>query len=258
VIAGLDTSKPNIARVYDYWLDGKDNFAADRKMAEHIAAIFPGVREMCRDNRSFVCRAATWAASRGIAQFLDLGSGLPTAQNTHEAARSILPDARVAYVDHDPVVVLHGKALLAKDPGVAVTQADLTDPAAIWASPGVRAMIDPDQPVCVILACVLHFLDAGLAREVAAGYAGLLAPGSVMIISAVHNDDPQMDTEARAAYTAGDLRNHSRADIQSFFGALEMVPPGLALAHAWRGGMADVPQVPKSAAYILGGVARKP
>lgn len=247
---------PSIARVYDYWLGGKDNFAADRQMAEQFAEVYPGVAELCRDNRDFVCRVAAWAAGQGIGQVLDLGAGLPTARNTHEAARAVDPGTRVVYVDNDPVVIRHAEALLANGDGVAAVRADLTDPVAVWDDPRVRAVIDQARPVCVILASVLHFLDADAARAVVAGYAGLAAPGSVLAISLSRNDDQEQHAHAQAAYTAGSLYSHSLADIESFFGGLDLVPPGLTLAQAWRGGEAPAAVVAKGSAYVLAGVGR--
>jgi len=256
VLADIDTSVPNVARIYDYWLGGKDNFAADRKMAEQFAAVYPGIWELCRDNRGFVSRVATWAAGQGIRQILDLGSGLPTVLNTHDAARAVAPGTRVAYVDNDPVVIRHAEALLAKGDGLSAVQADLTDPAAVWDDPGIRELIDPAEPVCVLLASVLHFLDADAARAVTAGYAKLAVPGSLLAISLSRNDDEEQHARAQAAYTAAHLYSHSRADIESFFGGLELIPPGVALANAWRGGMASVPSAARGSAYILAGVGR--
>jgi O-methyltransferase involved in polyketide biosynthesis len=249
--------RPNIARVYDYWLGGKDNFAADRDLADRLAEMYPPWVQACRDNRAFVGRAVTWAAGQGIGQFLDLGAGLPTRPAVHETARAVNPAARVCYVDNDPVVARHAEALLAGPVGVAAVEADLTDPEAVWASPAMRAVIDPSQPVCAILALVLHFFDAEQARCVAAGYASLLAPGSALAISVGRNDDPEMWKQVRERYTAAVLHNHGRDEVLSFFDGLDVVPPGLALAHAWRGGMAAVSVKPPGPAYVLGGVAVK-
>jgi O-methyltransferase involved in polyketide biosynthesis len=176
--------------------------------------------------------------------------------NTHDAAWAVASAARVAYVDHDPVVIRHAEALLVKDERLAAVRADLTDPAAVWDHPKLRAVIDPARPACVILAAVLHFLDADQARAVVSGYAERLAPGSVVAISVSHNDDQERHHRAHAAYTAGDLHNHGRAEIESFFGQLELVPPGLVLAHAWRGGMPAVPREPRGPAFVLAGVGR--
>lgn len=154
------------------------------------------------------------------------------------------PGARVCYADNDPVVVRHAEALLAEPDGVAAAQADLTGPAAVWESPAVRAVIDPAKPVCIILALVLHFLDAGQARRVAAGYASVAAPGSALVISVGRNDDPAMWAQVRERYTAAVLHNHGRDEALSFFEGLDLVPPGaragtrLARGHDRRAGPA--------------------
>jgi S-adenosyl methyltransferase len=169
---------PSIARVYNYWLGGKDNFAADRELAAQIAALAPHWVEACRDNRVFVSRAVNWAARQGIGQFLDLGAGLPTHPAVHEAAREVIAGARVCYVDNDPVVVRHARALLTKPADVDVAEADLSDPGLVLDHPAVACLIDRSEPVCVLLAMVLHFYDPVTARELAAGYASLPAARS--------------------------------------------------------------------------------
>jgi SAM-dependent methyltransferase len=257
-VAGFDPSKPSIARVYDYWLGGKENFAADREMAARLAAMYPPWVQACKDNRAFLSRAVAWAAGLGIGQFLDLGAGLPTVQNTHEAARAVIAGARVAYVDIDPVAAAHAGALLATTDGVVAAQADLADPDAVLADPAVASVIDPGEPACVILAMVLHFWSAPDARRVAAGYAARMAPGSVLVISSGRNDDAAMFERVRRMYTAATLHNHTRDEIASFFAGLDLVPPGVVPAHAWRGGMPSVPPGPPGAAYVLAGAGRKP
>ena len=160
-----------MARVYDYWLGGKDHYAADRAEAERLLAIYPPLRAMVRENRAFVAQAVTWAARQGIGQFIDLGSGFPASLSVHKTARTVLPSARVAYVDNDPVVLTHARALLATSDGVAAVAADLRDPAAVLAHPDLRTVIDPANPAGIILGAVLHFLDADAARSVTTGYA---------------------------------------------------------------------------------------
>lgn len=256
-VRGLDTNRPNIARVYDYWLGGKENFAADRELATRLAQWYPPWVQACRDNRAFVGRAVTWAAGQGIGQFLDLGAGLPTSPSVHQAARAVNPGARVCYVDNDPVVVRHADALLAGPEGIAAAEADLTDSAAVWDNTAVRAVIDPGEPVCVIFALVLHFFDIDRARSVVEAYKTRVAPGSAFVISLGRNDDPVMWRQVRESYTAGVLHNYDRAEALSLFGGLDVVQPGLALAHAWRAGMAVVPDRAPGPAYVLGGVAVK-
>ena len=233
-VTGFDPSVPNVARVYNYWLGGKDHFPADRAEAERLLQIYPPLAAMVRENRAFLTRAITWAARRGIGQFLDLGSGLPTAANTHQVARAINPAAKVAYVDVDPVVLAHTRALLATRDGVAAVPADLTDPASVLTHPELRAVIDPAAPVAVILGAVLHFLDAADARQVTAGYRQLVTPGSCLIVSVARYDDELLAKQLADEYTAGQFINHSPADILSFFSGWQLVRPGLAETGTWR------------------------
>jgi SAM-dependent methyltransferase len=255
---GFDTGVPNIARVYDFFLGGKDNFAADRALAAQIAELSPDWVQACRDNRQFVGRAVTWAAGQGIRQFLDLGAGLPTHPAVHETAREIIPGARVCYVDSDPVVVAHARALLTKPVGVDVAEADLSDPAGVLGHAGAAGLIDWSEPVCVLLAMVLHFYDPATARALVAGYASRLAPGSALAISCGRNDDPAMWQRMRASYTAATTYNHTRDELRSFFGPWPLVPPGLALARSWRGGLTAVPDTPPGPAYVLAAVGVRP
>jgi hypothetical protein len=254
----LDADTPNIARVYNFYLGGKDNFAADRELAARIAALSPEWVQACRDNRQFVGRAVTWAAGQGIRQFLDLGAGLPTHPAVHAAAREIIPDARVCYVDNDPVVGAHARALLAEPIGTDVAEVDLSDPDHVFEHPRVRSVIDLSQPVCVLLAMILHFYDPATARELTHAYASRLAPGSALAISCGRNDDPAMWQRMRESYTAATTYNHTRDELRSFLGTLQLVPPGLALAGAWRGGMAAVPDRAPGPAYVLAAVGVKP
>ena len=151
-------TRPSVARVYDYWLGGKDNFASDREMGGRMAELNPALPDLVRHNREFICVAAARAAAAGISQVLDLGSGLPAHPAVHEAVREVIPDARVCYVDIDPVAAVHAQALLAGGEGLAAVRADLTEPDIVLGDPGVRAVIDMSQPVAIILAAVLHFL----------------------------------------------------------------------------------------------------
>jgi S-adenosyl methyltransferase len=147
VTSALDTSVPNMARIYNYWLGGKDHFAADRAEADRLVALYPPLPALARENRKFLIKAADWAARQGIGQFIDLGAGLPVSPSVHQAARAVLPAARVAYVDTDPVVLTHAVALLATGDGVTAVNADLRDPAAVWGHQDLRAVIDPARPV---------------------------------------------------------------------------------------------------------------
>jgi hypothetical protein len=254
---GLDTSRPNIARVYDYLLGGRDNFDADRQLAAELRKLYPPLPRVLGESRAFVSRLVTWAARQGIAQFLDLGAGLPTHPAVHHTAREVLPEAHAVYLDNDPVVISHASALLATKDGVSALHGDLTDPAAVLADPTLRAAIDPERPLCAIFGMVLHFMDASSAREVVRGYTRLLAPGSMVAVSVVVNDDEVLWKQLQSAYTAGTLYNHSLADVASFLDGLELVPPGVGLAHTWRGGMPDPGLVPAGPAYVVAAAARK-
>jgi O-methyltransferase involved in polyketide biosynthesis len=255
-VEGFDPSRPNIARVYNYWLGGSDNYAADREMAEQLLRISPGIADAVRANRQFIGRAVTWAAQEGIGQFIDLGAGLPTPPSVHETARAVLPGARVAYVDNDPVVISHARALLATGDGVAAVPGDLRDPAAVVAGEGLTGVIDIGRPACVILALVLHFCDAATAREITAGYISALAPGSCVVISVGGNDDP--GGRVVTTYKAGTLYTHGREQVADFLAGLDLVQPGLCDARAWRPGWGENPAPGPGAGYVLAAVGRKP
>ncbi|HVB45347.1 MAG TPA: SAM-dependent methyltransferase [Streptosporangiaceae bacterium] len=236
----FDTTRPNIARVYDYWLGGKDNFAADRELARTMAELNPGVAVMARANRDFINAAVRKAAEAGVGQFLDLGSGLPTRPAVHDAARTVNPDARVVYVDNDPVVVSHTNALLASAPGIYAVEADITEPGEVLAHPTVRAAIDWAEPVCVILAAVLHFYDATAARRLVAAYAGAAA-GSWLAVSVFGGHDENLEVKSRTAYTAASFWVHGPADLAGWLGGMEVVPPGICEARRWMSGMGGIP-----------------
>jgi hypothetical protein len=250
----FDPTRPNIARVWDYWLGGVENFAADRELAQKMLAVHPVSAQMARENRQFLVRAVSYVAARGVGQFIDVGAGLPTALNTHQIARRVNPDARVAYVDNDPIVILHARSLLAKGPGVIAVPGDMREPGRILADAGLAELIDMTEPACVILSGVLHFADAGTARDVAAAFARAIAPGGYVIISA-GSGSPSEGEKFTSAYTAARTYIHSLEEILSFFDGLELVPPGVVPVRYWNGGGPD-PE-PRTATF-LGGVARKP
>jgi hypothetical protein len=251
--SGLDTTVPNMARVYNYWLGAKDHFAADRAEADRLVEIYPPLPALVRENRAFLIQAAGWAARQGIGQFIDLGAGLPASPAIHQAARAVLPAARIAYVDLDPVVLAHVRALLATGAGVTAVGADLRDPAAVLGHPDLRAVIDPARPVCVILGAVLHFLDPEAACAVTAGYVSLLAPGSCLVLSCVRFDDEELAKQLAEQYTAATWYNHPPADIVKFFDGLELAGPGVTEARTW-------PRWPPEAddrnGHVLAGVGR--
>jgi hypothetical protein len=252
----FDPTRPNIARVWDYWLGGKDNFAADRELAQKLLAVHPPSAQMARENRQFLGRAVGYVAARGIGQFIDVGPGLPTAVNTHDIAQNVDPRARVAYVDNDPMVISHARSLLARSPGVIAVPGDMRDPEGILADAGLAELIDLAKPVCVILSGVLHFVDAATARSVAGAFARAIVPGSYLIIS-VGSGNPSEGETFTTAYSAARIYIHAPEDIVSFFDGLELVPPGVVSVMSWYGDD-PAPDLEPPTATFLGGVARKP
>jgi hypothetical protein len=256
-LPGFDASRPNIARVYDFLLGGKDNYAADRAEAVRLLEVFPLLPLRARQNRLFLARAVTWLARDcGVRQFIDIGCGLPTVQNTHQVAQAARADCRVAYVDRDPVVICHARALLSA-PGVIAVPGDLADPAGILANPAVQGLMNLAEPTAVILAMVLHFMGAATARGITGAITGALAPGSFVVISAGSGDEQTGGMLARH-YQAGPLYNHSPAQIEAFFDGLDLIPPGLTDAWAWEPGSAAPLRPGLRGGHILAGVGRKP
>jgi hypothetical protein len=240
--AGLDTTIPNVARMYDYLLGGKDNFAADRAAAEQLLAVIPDVAAIAADNRAFLGRAIHYLTSQGIRQFLDLGSGLPTRSNVHEVAQQNAPGSRVVYVDYDPVVALHGTALLAPGRDVAVLHADLTQPSAVLQHPDLLRVLDLSRPVGLICASVLHFVpDEADPWGIVAQYRDRLCSGSYLAIThaptRVPGEDPEHDEENAAKVfrqTSAPLHMRPLPEIQRFFDGFELVAPGVVFMQDWR------------------------
>jgi hypothetical protein len=253
--AGIDVTRPSVARVYNYWLGGTDNFASDRDMGGRMAEVNPALPQLVRHNREFICAAAARAAAAGITQFLDLGSGLPAHPAVHEAVRETIPDARVCYVDIDPAAVIHGEALLARGEGLAAVRADLAEPETVLADPRVRATIDMSEPVAVILAAVLHFLPADAAAAVCAAYMGRVARGSWLIVSCGHYHDTELAARLQQTATHARFWNHGAADLASMLAGLDPVGPGVCEASGWIAGSGGEPT--GQAAYVLAGVGVK-
>ena len=241
-VEAFDTTRPNMARVYDYWLGGKDNFAADRELACTMAEVNPGIPAMARANREFITAAVRKAAEAGVGQFLDLGAGLPTQPAVHDAACAVKPDARVVYVDNDPVVVAHARALLATAPNIYAARADITQPGEVLAHPTVREAIDWAEPVCVILAAILHFRDTAAAGRLVAAYADASCAGSWLTVSVFSGHDDDMEVKSRVAYNAATFWVHGAADIARWLDGLEVVPPGICEARRWRSGVGGIPE----------------
>jgi O-methyltransferase involved in polyketide biosynthesis len=257
----FSSTAPSIARMYDFLLGGKDNYAVDRSAAGKILDAFPEAAHIARANRAFLARAVRHAARQGISQFIDLGSGLPTKPNIHETARQITPGARTAYIDRDEFVLAYARALLAVDEQVAVIAADIRDPAAILTSPALTNLIDLTQPVCLLLVSVLHFLPSGEADTAVAAYRDRIAPGSYLVISAGTSTgtDPQLIVALRDAYAqATPVTGRTEAEIAAWFDGLTFARPGLVEVQAWRPGSAPHPAPLSQRARFLAGVARKP
>jgi len=264
--AGVDVSVPNVARMYDYWLGGKDNFAADREAAARSAELVPQLPWLARQNRGFLGRAVRFCADAGITQFLDIGSGLPTSQNVHQVAEQAIADPRVVYVDSDPVVVSHAQALLAT-PHTTAVQGDLTRPGQILDDPEIRRLIDLGKPACLLLVAVLHYISDDFdTYGCVTRLREAMAPGSYLVITHseispahVAGDEPLSETarelkELLEQTPLGPVRN--REEIAAYFGDLTLVEPGLVNVWDWRPD-SEVVVNPSDFLTVLAGVARK-
>jgi hypothetical protein len=260
---GIDTSVPHPARRYNYWLGGKDNFAADRESGDEFVRRFPGVRTGARANRAFLQRTVRFlAAERGVRQFLDVGTGLPTADNTHEVAQRIAPASRVVYVDNDPMVMTHAQALLTSTPQgrTAYLEADLRDPARILEESA--DVLDFGQPIAVMLVAVLHFVPGeGAAQPLVRKLIDALPSSSYL--TATHGTLDFAPTEDRLAHdqmrAAGrsDVWMRGREEIAALFDGLELEEPGLVPVTEWRPD-SDAPQPDLKDVAVWGGVGLKP
>ena len=259
---GFDASVAHPARVYDYWLGGKDNFKADRIAGEATIAAYPAIRASARANRAFLARSVRYlAAEQGIRQFLDIGTGLPTANNTHEVAQSAAPDSRIVYVDNDPLVLSHARALLTSSPeGVtAYLDADLRDTHEILER--AAGTLDFGQPVALMLLAILHYIpDLDEARRIVARLTGAVPPGSYLVISHAASDiSPEAMAEMirrmNEHLAEGNHVGRPRRVVAQFFDGLDLVQPGVVKVTEWRPASAVEAQGPTS---LWGGVARKP
>jgi S-adenosyl methyltransferase len=261
----IDVSKPHPARIYDYFLGGKDNFAADRETAEKVLQNWGAVRAAVRENRAFLGRAVRYlAAEAGVRQFLDIGTGLPSANNVHEVAQAVEPQCRVVYVDDDPIVLTHARALLASDPrgACAYIDADLREPDKILAHPATRATLDFSKPIALMLVAVLHFIpDEDEPLRIVQTLLDALPPGSYLAASHVTDEHNQAGLAgAGRAYSDGGMRGAIRspeefADLA--FTGLELVNPGVVLVSEWRPEAESLrPMASEVNTYC--GVARKP
>ncbi|GAA1033775.1 SAM-dependent methyltransferase [Virgisporangium ochraceum] len=264
----LDPSRPHAARRYNYWLGGKDHFQADRDSAAMIEQFMPSVAIGARENRRFHGRAVRYLADAGIRQFLDIGCGLPAPDNTHEIAQAVDPTARVVYVDNDPLVLAHARALLQGTPEgrTAYIDADLRQPERIINSPEVFATLDLDQPVGILLVAVLHFmLDEDEPYEIVRRLVDAVPPGSYLVLSNATTDF--MPPEHVAMYDAANARAERREDraqlrskeeVARFFDGLDLVPPGICCPVDWRPTDPQAPRPGPTEVFAHAGVARIP
>jgi SAM-dependent methyltransferase len=237
--ADMDLQRPNAARVYDFYLGGSHNFAVDRQMAQQAIALWPEVPMIIRANRGFLRRAVRFLVRAGVRQFLDLGSGMPTVGNVHEVAHADAPDARVVYVDIDPVAVAHAGMILGEDPNAGVIQADLRRPDAVLTHPRLRRLLDLDQPVAVLMVAVLHFVpDADNPAAIIGQYRKELASGSYLAISHATGDGQQerQTAEHQSLYdrTATPMTMRSRDAITHLLQGWQLIDPGLVRLPLWR------------------------
>jgi len=255
----IDPTVPSVARVYDAILGGKDNFAVDRAVADEAMRTMADGGNGARLNRAALGRAVRYMADRGVSQFLDLGSGLPTAQNTHQIAQAVNPEARVVYVDNDPSVSVHGQALLTGDDSTMVVLADVRSPDELLALPAVAGFLDFGQPIGLILNAVIHhLLDEEDPNGIVARYVGALAPGSYLQLT--HFCDESAEARANSEVLTRSLGRgqvRSRPEIVGFFDGLELVAPGVVFLPYWRPDVPVADPPPAGSMLMLVGVARK-
>ncbi|GGS81398.1 hypothetical protein GCM10010286_02440 [Streptomyces toxytricini] len=266
---GIDISVPSVSRIYDYYLGGSHNFEVDRQAARRAMEFMPGLPKIMQANRAFMRRAVRHAVAQGVTQFLDIGSGIPTFGNVHEVARAASPDARVVYVDHDPVAVAHSRAVLEGDTQTGVVSADLRKPQDILTAAEVERLLDFDRPVALLLVAVLHFLeDADDPYGAVAELRDALPPGSLLVLTHASYEGMPLSEEV-ASGTVGvyrDIRNplvmRTREEVARFFDGFELVDPGVVSMPNWQpGGLADpqdgdMPEDPYAFSGY-GGVGRK-
>jgi SAM-dependent methyltransferase len=262
---GFDPATPNVARIYDYYLGGKDNFAADREAARRVMEFVPEIAKMAQMSREFIRRTVQFLVAAGIRQFIDLGAGLPSQGNVHEIAQTVNPEARVVYVDNDPVVLAHAQALLADNERTTVIQGDLREPGQILSDPGLNRSIDLGQPVGILLYSVLHLLpDDDEVTRIVATLRDALRPGGYMAIShAVSDVSPETTRKVVSVYQEALKLKGPRPDntrtteqVTRLFGDLELVDPGIVRLPEWRPVFPARPGGPESF-WVVGGVGRK-
>ncbi|GIH23436.1 hypothetical protein Aph01nite_17460 [Acrocarpospora phusangensis] len=253
---GIDNTKPHSARMYDYVLGGKDNYAVDREHADRMIQIVPDFPRLARANRAFMHRVVTLMAESGIKQFIDFGTGIPTSPNAHEVAREVVPDARVVYVDNDPIVSVYSGALLAASDKVTNILADIRSIDQLLTDPNLTRLIDFDEPVGALFIAVLHLVPYDDAKHIVAACRDRMAPGSMLAISQPSSEgDPDVVAKVRAANARSPIFAEIRSgeEIRATFGDLELLDPGVVELSQWRPHM----ESPRTDLVVLGGVAGK-
>lgn len=260
--SGTDIDTPSAARIYDYALGGAHNFAADRAAAEAFFTAYPDAPLVARSNRAFLQRSVRYCVAQGITQFLDLGSGIPTVGNVHEIATQLNPDARVVYVDNEPVAVAHTREIIADLPNVAIVDADLRDAEAVLHAPATQRLIDFSQPLGLMMVAVLHYVaDEDGISDIMARYKSVLAPGSFLAISHT-TEDPRPEIEAvikKVFEEAGSPVIHrDRDEVAALFGGLEILEPGVVWTPEWHPDESDALHAEPFRSATFAAVARMP
>jgi hypothetical protein len=257
---GIDLDRPNAARVYDYLLGGTANFAKDREFADRLKAIAPEAATIARLNRAFLRRAVTHCLDNGIRQFLDIGSGIPTAGNVHEIAHRTDPSARIVYVDIEPVAVAHTERILASDANAAVVHGNLLEPEKLLSSAATQQLLNLDEPIAVLMVAVLHFIDDDQGPHAAvARYVDAIAPGSYLMLSHIAAENTDEQSQARTLYQkdAVPIIARTRDQLAAFFTGTEILDPGIVWTPQWHPEEFDNVENPeRSKGYA--GVGRKP
>jgi S-adenosyl methyltransferase len=256
----IDLDRPNAARVYDFLLGGMANFATDREFARRLIEIAPDAPKLARGNRAFLRRAVTYCLDNGIRQFLDIGSGIPTAGNVHEIAQRIEPSARVVYVDAEPVAVAHTELMLEGNDNADVVHGNLLEPDHLLGSAAARRLLNLDEPIAVLMVSVLHFLDDDAGPYAAVSrYVDAMAPGSYLVISHIAAEDTDEQSRARNLYQkdAVPILGRTREQLAEFFTGLELIEPGIVWAPEWHPEESDIITDPQRSRGFAA-VGRKP
>ncbi|MBN6051434.1 SAM-dependent methyltransferase [Nonomuraea sp. RK-328] len=257
--SAIDTTRPSIARAYDVVLNGKDNFEVDRAFVAEIVKVVPEIYDVATYNRQVLGRGVRFLVEQGVTQFIDLGSGLPTVENTHHVAQRANPESRVVYVDNDPMVLAHGRALLAENDRTAVVTSDLRDPKAILADKDVRRLIDFDRPVGLMLVGILHHLhDDEDPRGIVEAYMDAVPSGSYLFLTHFcASSDDSREAEKKFLALLGTGRFRTVAEITGFFDGFELLEPGVVPLPLWRPEGSVPSELTVGQRLMYGGIARK-